>query len=137
MTFASASSRHAPGWQLILADLALILFLVTLAALAATPSARARMGSDDVEIAAAQALYRPDPDGPSLAEWLATQQPDPRATLTIMAQHSAGDEGQVWEQAQSAAQSAAGRGFAVRVVITKGEASDIYASLAYDTEVER
>lgn len=136
MSFASTSSRHAPGWQLILADLALILFLVTLAALAATPSVRPRMGSNDPQIAAAQALYRPDPEGPSLAEWLATQQPDPRATLTIMAQFSEGDERSVWEQAQNAAGRAAGHGFAVRVVITKGEASDIYASLAYDTEVE-
>jgi len=137
---------RAPVWQLILADLALILFLVTLTALAGE---EANHGSDrpedeaptDPYISQAQALYRPDPLGPSLAQWLSEQSPDPRATLTIFAQYAPDEQGAeqgseregVWAIAQALSDDAQGRGFGVRVVITEGKASDVYASLAYDT----
>lgn len=138
--------RRAPGWQLILADLSLILFLVTLSTLAgaemrgdaegnAAPPATA---DDFSEVAAAQALFRPDPLGPTLGEWLSEQSPDPRAMLTIFAKHGDEDREAVWEIAQALADDANGRGFAVRVVVMRrgadsaSEAGDIYASLAYD-----
>ncbi len=139
-------SGRAPSWQLILADLALILFLVTLSALA---NEAAHESSDDPrspadsadrqqiapQIAASQALFRPTPLGPSIEEWLREQSADPRATLTIFAQHQAADEAAIWDQAQALASNAELAGFAVRVVITQGQDSDVYASLAYDAPV--
>lgn len=125
----------AAGWQLILADLALILFLVTLSALAneEAHTAQAFTGERrETEIAPSQALFRPDPLGPTLAEWLAQRPHDARATLTVFAQHSGADREVLWEQSKALAASAAEQGFAVRVVITRGAASDLHASLAYD-----
>lgn len=129
---------RAPSWQLILADLALILFLVTLSALANEAS----NGTGHVystaektqkpEIAASQALFRATALGPTLAEWLREQSADPRATLTIFAQHTPADQTVIWEQAQALAGNAEEVGFAVRVVIKQAPSSDVYASLAYD-----
>lgn len=129
----------ASGWQLILADLALILFLVTLSALANEEAhkpvlvpARER----EPEVAPSQALFRPDPLGPTLREWLSQRPHDARATLTVFAQYSAGERDRVWEQARALSNSAAQEGYSVRVVITQGRESDLHASLAYDTPVE-
>ena len=128
------AGAHTQSWQLILADLALILFLVTLVALGAK-AAREGSASREVsmpQIDQSQALFRPSALGPSLAEWLARQSPDARATLTIFARHSGGDEAAMWERAQALAASARAQGFGVRVMIDEGETSDLYASLAYD-----
>lgn len=136
------------GWQLILADLALILFLVTLTALPvaegeAPRSLAARVARDEearptarrAEIAAAQALYRPVAGGPSLGEWLASQPRDPRTTLTIFALHRAGGEVAAWEDARALAASAQASAVPVRIIIAAGPEADLYASLAYDAAV--
>lgn len=142
------SGGTGSGWQLILADLALILFLVTLTALPvaeaeAPRSLAARVARDEdtrptarrAEIAAAQALYRPVAGGPGLAEWLASQPRDPRTTLTIFALHPAGGEAAAWEDARALAASAQGSDVPVRIIITAGPEADLYASLAYDAAV--
>lgn len=121
------------GWQLVLADLALILFLVTLTALVNSDSGRKRPSNTVPYIASAQALFRPTSRGPSLADWLDEQPADPRTTLTIIAQHSGPDQDLMWQNAQMMAASVAGADVPVRVVITSGETSDLYASLAYDS----
>lgn len=137
------------SWQLILADLALILFLLTLSAL---PAAEAETGRQlaaravqekaareaarpRAEIAAAQALFRPVAGGPSLGAWLASQAPDPRATLTIFAVHAPGAEADAWARAEALAAEARASGVQVRTIITAGKREEIYASLAYDAEI--
>ncbi|MHA7820938.1 MAG: hypothetical protein ACX930_14925 [Erythrobacter sp.] len=120
------------GWQLILADLALILFLVTLSALANAPSDERAGAMLAPQIAPSQALFRPDHSGPDIEQWLAARPRDPRATLTVFARHTEAGRDAVWAEAQQIAASASGEGFRVRVVVTEGETSDLYASLAYD-----
>jgi hypothetical protein len=144
MTRAAASGPRGHGWQLILADLALILFLLTLSALpAAEAESRARLADSDAradetrrprmaEVAAAQALYRPVTGGPGIGAWLAVQPRDPRATLTIFARHRRGEEGAAWNTAAMLAREARKAGVAVRIIVTEGTDSDLYASLAYD-----
>jgi hypothetical protein len=144
MTSAPAHSRHGHGWQLILADLALILFLLALSALPAAEAGagrkavEARAESDGsrrrtpFEIAPAQALYRPIAGGPTLTEWLASQPRDPRATLTVFVQHRPDGEGAAWRAARSLVREAEASGVAARTVIAAGNEADIYASLAYD-----
>lgn len=144
MSIVGSSPRGGHGWQLILADLALILFLLTLSALPATEATTGHRRADrearetDVkgplppELAPAQALYRPLPGGPSLSEWLASQAPDPRATLTIIAAHRPGGEADAWERAQALALEARAAGRRVRMIITAGADDEIHASLAYD-----
>jgi hypothetical protein len=142
------AGRSGHGWQLILADLALILFLLTLSAL---PAAEAETGRQlaaravqektarqatrpDAEIAAAQALFRPVEGGPSLGAWLAAQAPDPRATLTIFVVHAPGGEAAAWARAGTLAAEARASGARVRTIITAGQEAEVYASLAYDAE---
>lgn len=120
------------SWQLVLADLALILFLVTLTALVTSSSEDDELLSRAAYIAPAQALFRPTEQGPTLAQWLAEQPADPRTTLTIMAQHKDEDQALMWENAQSMAASIADSPVSVRVIITSGDQNDLYASLAYD-----
>lgn len=128
-------SRSTTNWQLILADLALILFLVTAAALTARPahaptSSQTKTGHP--ALAPTQALYRPGPNLPSIEEWLASQTPDPRAALTIFAQHRANDAEAVWQAAQDMATIARDSDVRVRVIVREGDTSEVYASLAYD-----
>ncbi|MBU7579868.1 MAG: hypothetical protein KAF27_05275 [Porphyrobacter sp.] len=140
-------ARGGNGWQLILADLALILFLLTLSAL---PSAEAetarRLAARAVreerdheqprpEIAPAQALFRPVPGGPELGAWLKEQAPDPRVTLTIFAVHAPGEEAAAWARTEALADEARRAGARVRTIITAGTKPDLYAALAYDTEL--
>jgi hypothetical protein len=133
------------GWQLILADLALILFLMTLSALPAAEAEAGRQHADraargeetrpapaGAEIAAAQALYRPLAGGPSLAAWLSGQPRDSRATLTVFARYPSGGEAAAWTAARALAGEARREGVAVRTIIAAGEEADLYASLAYD-----
>ncbi|SHN57037.1 hypothetical protein [Erythrobacter sanguineus] len=133
------------GWQVILADLALILFLLTLSALPAAEAETGRKPTDraaraeetrartaTAAIAAAQALYRPVTDGPTLAEWLAAQPHDPRATLTVFARYRPGGEAAAWDAARALAAGASGGAVPVRTIITAGAETDLYASLAYD-----
>lgn len=147
----AGQTRGGHGWQLILADLALILFLLTLSALPAAEAetgrqlaaravqektARASTGPE-AEIAAAQALFRPVAGGPDLGAWLKMQAPDPRATLTIFAIHPPGAEAAAWARAEALAAEARAGGARVRTIIMAGEEPDIYASLAYDAGVPR
>jgi hypothetical protein len=144
MSIVGSSPRGGHGWQLILADLALILFLLTLSALpAAEATSGERLADGEArekdaqgplppEIAPAQALYRPLPGGPSLSQWLAAQAPDPRATLTIIAAHKPGGEAAAWAKAEALAKEARTAGARVRTIITTGPDEEIHASLAYD-----
>ncbi|TAD82458.1 MAG: hypothetical protein EAY70_03440 [Sphingomonadales bacterium] len=141
------AARAGHSWQLILADLALILFLLTLSTLPAAEAetgqrlteragrGREAPGTPQSEVGAGQALFRPVPGGPSLGAWLAGQASDPRATLTVVATHAPGREADAWARAQALAAEVRARGTAVRVIITTGTPEDVYASLAYDTRI--
>jgi len=147
MTLTATHPRGGHGWQLILADLALILFLLALSALPvaeaegeqrlANTVARERdaLGVIQPEVAPAQALFRPILGGPSLGAWLAAQGPDPRATLTIFAVHIRGGEAAAWQRAEALAAEARASGVAVRTIISAGTREEVYASLAYDTMI--
>ncbi len=144
----SGDTVPVAGWPFLLADLALILFLITLTGLPGeagshgVPLGRPPVRSEnepphDPAIAPAQALYRPASGGPGLTAWLADQPRDPRATLTIFARYARGGERKAWEAARGLADEAAASGLAVRTIITAGEEPDLYASLAYDAPPAR
>lgn len=122
------------SWQVTLADLSLILFLVTLSGFAA----RTEYGKEGdasatpPSIAPSQALYRPIEGGQPLGEWLAEQPPDPRATLTIIVRHP--DSEAEWALRQAAELHSAGSGanFPIRVIIEEGASRSAHASLAFD-----
>lgn len=69
------------SWQVLLADLSLILFLSTAAALASEQDENKTPILND---ATPVAQHRLRSGGPSLGEWLATQPDDPRLRLTLV-----------------------------------------------------
>ncbi|MEE4152951.1 MAG: hypothetical protein V2I27_02210 [Erythrobacter sp.] len=135
-------NRSGTSWQLILADLALILFLVALIALIGGQDKRAanerdpgnagRVPAAPTQIAPAHAVYRPTPSAPAIGEWLAGQALDNRAVLTIEARHVRGEEARAWDAALALAREAKRAPVQVRVTIEEARESDLSATLAYD-----
>lgn len=133
------AKHHSNSWQLILADLSLILFLMTAAALSGNKRFADRQSEapeESTTLAQAQSLYRRGAGLPSLEEWLGEQPQDPRASLTIFAEHVAGKEEAAWAQAREMADAASRLGVRSRVIIRQGPRGDIYASLAYDQPID-
>lgn len=132
----------APGgrnWHIILADLALILFVLTLSALTGTlPEEETQIQDrEDVQRAQfgpAQALFRAVPAGPTLGAWLDSQPRDPRATLTIHVRYETGEAERGWQLAHAMSQEAENRGIAARLVIAKADTAESFATLGYDTQ---
>jgi hypothetical protein len=138
------------GWQTLLADLSLILFMVTAAALSArSGSASSGSASSRREVKAAPALPKM-PCAPALGEplalwraggsqtlghWLATEQPDGRQQLTITAHYRKGAEASALAAAQALISEAGAMGKAARVIIapaTDAAGGETMVSLAYD-----
>lgn len=132
--------RAGSGWQYVLADLSLILFMVTAAALAqaqdgAAPDRAAaahRQGQPLSPQGEPLALYRAAPNAPPLAAWLREQPTDPRQQLTIIAQYRPGEQAQALSQAQALARDAGQAGTTARIVIEPGTGGAT-AALAFDT----
>lgn len=129
-------ARAGSGWQYILADLSLILFMVTAAALVSAdePVAPRAAASDEQPLSPqgeALALYRAAPGAPSLGAWLRDQSPDARQQLTIVAQYGPGGQAEALRQATAMAQEAGAAGTQARIVVEPGQGGT-RAALAYD-----
>jgi hypothetical protein len=126
------------GWQTTLADLALILFMVTAAAMAEKPD-EARKAPEPVVAGAPVpaageplAIYRVAPNAPPLSEWLANQPRDDRQNLTIVARHRVGDTAEATRKALALAREAAAAGRNPRIVIEPAPSGDLIAVLDFD-----
>ena len=141
------SGRVAASWQTSLADLSLILFMVTAAAVSQSDGhaapARSTGKTAAIErqklaasspIAEPLSVYIALPGSPPLAHWLAEQAPDPRQQLTITAQYDAGSA-KTRESALSSAirlaREAGDAGLSARIVIEPGR-NPTRAVLAFD-----
>ena len=117
-------ARAGSGWQTVLADLSLILFMVTASAVSqARDDPAAPAGG--FAMADPVAVWRPSPAGPTLAQWLSVQQPDPRLRLTLFVHALAGGEGDALRLANATAPDA-------RVVIDREPGPPLEAILAFD-----
>lgn len=118
------------GWQTMLADLALILFMVT-----ASTVSRQRETTEKAHLPPSTepvAVYRPQAGTPPLAEWLAGQGHDERTRLTIVAHYTAGDPAASSAAAFKLAREAAASGIEPRLIIEPGEKPGLEAVLAFD-----
>ncbi|MCP9221232.1 hypothetical protein MKP08_00515 [Erythrobacter sp. LQ02-29] len=126
--------RLTSGWQIMLADLSLILFIVTAAAIdtdaAPTPAQGLAARAEPV------AVFRPTGET-DLTSWLAERPTDPREQLTIVARYGAGGLDRTRAQAEALARQADAAGLAPRIVIEPGEADDVAAVFAFDPAVAR
>jgi hypothetical protein len=137
--------RTGSGWQYILADLSLILFMVTAAALASSDNAPAHTPTTSQPIARARsagtrplspqaeplALYRSAPGAPSLGQWLHQQSADSRQQLTIVAHYAPGGQVEALSQAAALARDAGEAGALARIVVEPGQGG-ASATLAFD-----
>ena len=137
------SGRATVSWQTSLADLSLILFMVTAAAVSTAPSpkqggkAPAAMRQEIAgrsQRAEPLSVYIALPDAPPLAQWLNQQAPDPRQQLTITAPYEAArvqSRAAALEAALALAGEAREAGLAARIVLEPGQGG-IRAELAFD-----
>lgn len=135
--------RAGTGWQTLMADLSIILFMVTAAALTqAGPgkaeSAKAQAGQ--TSLAPSQrgepiAVYRTGAGAPPLGEWLDSQPRDERQMLTIVSTYTPGKQAEALTRAAALARGAEQRHVLTRVVVEPGS-GDATATLAYDLSIQ-
>ena len=117
-------ARSGSGWQTVLADLSLILFMITAAAVAKAPAKVAQPAPPTLPaLGAPVAVWRAAPGGPDLVSWLGQNAADPRLRLTIMASPAA---------ASAALAMGAASGRPARVLIEPGMQGPPMATLTYD-----
>lgn len=128
-------ARAGSGWQTLLADLSLILFMVTASALSQSKDGLACAPPQPSPRSEPLAVWRAEADAPPLSLWLASQPDDSRQQLSIVVHYRAetGSAGQQAALAQAGKLLAdtGGAGKQARLVVEPG-AGDIVASLAYD-----
>lgn len=127
------AQRVGTGWQTLMTDLSIILFMITAAALAQQdPEAVAQAAQTPSQRSEPVAVYRAGKDAPPLGQWLADQPRDPRQMLTIVSTYAAGQENAALDLATSLAREAGKAGQASRVVIEPG-LGEATATLGYDS----
>jgi hypothetical protein len=143
------------GWQTILADLSLILFMVTASALANTPDGP--FGSDADAPAAPRPPIPPPPipqpppimpvaraepvgvwrataGAPSLPQWLGEVARDPRLRLTITVHYAPGGRDAAMAEAARLDRTAGVHGETGRIVIEPGQPAGASAVIGYDAD---
>lgn len=134
------AARVSFGWQTTMADLAMILFMITAAGIHAQKQEQQRaqqvQQADAVPSLSARgeplAVYRAQAGAPPLDQWLAEQAPDKRQYLTIVARYRPGDAAAAARDAVGLAQQAGSAGVSARIVLEPGEGRELLATLAYD-----
>jgi hypothetical protein len=132
--------RAGTGWQTLMADLSIILFMVTAAALSQAGQGKAQAGQGRPGVAPSQrgepiAVYRTGAGAPPLGEWLDTLPRDARQLLTVVSTYRPGKQAEALTRATALARDADQRGVLTRVVVEPG-VGDATASLAYDLSIQ-
>lgn len=126
------TARVGTGWQTTLADLSLILFMVTASAVSRQPDrlpARSLATSHPTSPRSEPtAVWVGGPGAPALRQWLAGQPRDPRQQVTISAHYAPGRMAEAAAQAQALADEA---GDGARIVVEPG-APDVRVVVGFD-----
>lgn len=125
-------SRIGCGWQYVLTDLSLILFMITATALSQAGDGKDKdKGPEASPQAEPLSVYRTGKDAPPLGQWLAIQSRDPRQLLTIVSTYRPGGQVEALATAERLARQADEAGRAARIVVEPGE-GEASATLAFD-----
>lgn len=138
------NARASTSWQTILADLAMILFMVTASALsdpaAISPPPKPAPPPTPPQLAPSVraepvGVWREAPGGPALAEWVAQQGADPRLRATVLVR-DAGEPARALAHAGRLVEALGIRKAGARVVIepANGANGGATVTLGYDTE---
>lgn len=137
-------SRGVPSWQLVLADLSLILFIVTAGALARSEESVAGaeehrasgLASTGAPVSGSPvAVLRGDgsaDDDVILAAWLAEYRPDPREQLTLTLHYGQGDFAAAQARAEAMRGLSMDAGQIPRIVLEQADTNALHASFAFD-----
>lgn len=133
------TTRIGTSWQTILADLAMILFMVTASALS-DPAAAPPKPLPQPRLAASEraepvGVWRDGPGMPTLSQWLAQQGADPRLRATVLVRET-GDAAHALDHAQRLVGELGARGAGARVVVEPAHGANDGATvtLGYDAE---
>ena len=131
--------RAGTGWQYAIADLSLILFLVTASALAHAGGGKAAASPPPPPVAAAidsepVAVWSPGPEAPSLAAWLAQVGADPRLEVRIVVRYASGARAAAMAQAVDLATEGGSRAAKARILVEPGERAAASVALVYSRE---
>lgn len=119
--------RSPLGWQVILADLSLILFISTATALGNQPA-------NTLPSTHSQTVFSARLEGGNLADWLASYAPDARERLRIVIFYRPGGLDAALSRAASAVRITAAAGRAASVTLEEGAAEGMTAIYAFDTQ---
>ena len=119
------------GWPVLLADLALILFVATAVQASHSAEKAAKASHQPAAPGVPQAFYAAEPGGPSLSDWIALQGQGDEAQVTILSTYRPGGADAALQKAESLAREAEAAGRPPRVLVEPGDGS-ARAILAYD-----
>ncbi len=128
-------ARAAPSWQLLLADLSLILFVATAAALAHAEEVALEAQPGPLASGSPVAVLRGAGDARDLAamaQWLADYRPDPREQLTLTISYTKGTFPAALTRAEALRLVAQAEGQTPRIVLEPAGAPALHASFAFD-----
>ncbi len=117
--------RSPLGWQVILADLSLILFISTASALDARPA-------NSLQSASSQTVFSARMEGEDLAQWLAAYSPDAREKLRIVILYRPGQLDTALSRAARSVRTAAAAGQVPSVTLEEDAADGMTAIFAFD-----
>lgn len=123
------------GWLVSLADLSLILFIVTSGAIASDPPPAApspTAGSELPTTGVASGIYLDGPGAPALADFLARHAPAKGEQLTIAGVFGPEERPAVAQRVEELATEAAARGIEARVILQPGPRRAISVAFAHD-----
>ncbi|MCB2065035.1 MAG: hypothetical protein KDE15_00175 [Erythrobacter sp.] len=132
------SPANGPGtasWLVSLADLSLILFIVTGGAIAANPGenpAEAEQEPGAPAMGVADQVYIDGPGGPPLAMFLAQHQPAGGEQLTITGTFAPGARQAVVQRVEALAAEASAAGIEPRVIVQPAAQSGVVVLFAHD-----
>ena len=127
------SARSPLGWQVILADLSLILFIATASALGGnSPDHVPVSGPVTGPSPSPQAVFSSRMEGDNLADWLASYTPDERERLRIVIHYTPGGLDAALARAALAARTASAARHSVLVTLEEGTADGMTAVFAFD-----
>lgn len=120
------------GWMTTLADLSIILFMITAADLSQARPTVSSAASAAPALAEPVATFRQGSGMPSLARWLADQPVDPRQRLTVLVRHDDAQADHAVRSGLALMRQAEEAGRPARLIVERAAMPDTIAYLAYD-----
>lgn len=132
-------SRAMSGWQMVTADLALILFIITASAVESgdvLPSVEEEVTAEvqadrQPAIGNPVAIYRSQSDV-ALSEWLADQDIDPSQTITVWIEFAPDESALQLASAAAILEDIEAAGHEARILATPADTSDLSVVIAHD-----